>query len=137
MTDQAALIKHTGGCHCGRVRYEVLAPANITVSQCNCSICSKSGYLGLVVRGSRFKLLQGEDALTTYTFNTGTAKHLFCSHCGVKSFYVPRSHPDGYNVNARCLDPGTVKTMKINPVDGQNWEKRYPKGRAETFPEDE
>ena len=137
MTERTPLVKHTGGCHCGRVRYEVLAPADITVSQCNCSICSKSGYLGLVVRASRFKLLQGEEALTTYTFNTGTARHLFCSYCGVKSFYVPRSHPDGYNVNARCLDPGTVKTMKINPVDGQNWERRYPKGRADHFPGDE
>lgn len=137
MSEAKELVKHTGGCHCGRVRYELLAPADITVSQCNCSICSKSGYLGLVVRASRFKLLQGEEALTTYTFNTGTAKHLFCSYCGVKSFYIPRSHPDGYNVNARCLDPGTVKSMRINPVDGQNWEKRYPKGRAESFPEDE
>ncbi len=136
MTEPTPLVKHTGGCHCGRVRYEVFAPEEITVSQCNCSICSKSGYLGLVVRPERFKLLQGAEALASYSFNTGTAKHLFCSHCGIKSFYVPRSHPDGFNVNARCLDPGTVKTMKINPVDGQNWEKRYPKGRAESFPED-
>ncbi len=130
-------IKHTGGCHCGRVRYEVMAPKDIVVSQCNCSICSKSGYLGLIVRQSDFELIRGEEWLSTYTFNTGVAKHLFCSHCGIKSFYVPRSHPDGYNVNARCLDPGTVRNMTINPVDGQNWEKRYPKGRAESFPDEE
>ena len=117
------MVMHTGGCHCGRVRFEVSAPEDLQVSQCNCSICSKSGYLGLAVSQSRFKLLQGEDALVTYTFNTGVAKHLFCRHCGIKSFYVPRSHPHGYNVNARCLDPGTVKSMTIRPFDGQEWEK--------------
>ena len=72
---------------------------------------------------SRFKLLQGDDALVTYTFNTGVAKHLFCRHCGIKSFYIPRSHPHGYNVNARCLDPGTVKNMTIRPFNGREWEK--------------
>jgi hypothetical protein len=117
------MIKHTGGCHCGRVRFEITAPADILVSQCNCSICSKSGYLGLPVARSRFKLLQGEDCLSTYTFNTGVAKHLFCRHCGIKSFYVPRSHPQGFNVNARCLDPGTVESMNIRPFNGREWEK--------------
>ena len=126
------MITHRGGCHCGRVKYEVIAPSRIKVNQCNCSICSKSGYLGLLVPKERFKLLCGEEYLTTYTFNTGVAKHLFCSHCGIKSFYVPRSHPDGYNVNARCLDPTTIENMEIVPVDGQNWEKRYPKGRADS-----
>lgn len=129
------MITHRGGCHCGRVKYEVLAPSRIKVNQCNCSICSKSGYLGLLVPKERFKLLCGEEYLRTYTFNTGVAKHLFCSHCGIKSFYVPRSHPDGYNVNARCLDPTTIENMEIIPVDGQNWEKRYPKGRADSYPE--
>src|SRR6476659_11122079 len=95
---------HTGGCHCGRVRFEVDAPAELAASECNCSICAKSGYLHLIVPRSRFRLLQGSESLTTYTFNTGTAKHLFCSVCGVKSFYVPRSHPEGYSVNFRCLD---------------------------------
>ena len=127
----ADLIKHTGGCHCGRVRFEVLAPARITVSECNCSICSRAGYLHLVVPADRFRLTSGHDALTTYTFNTGTAKHLFCSACGIKSFYVPRSHPDGFSVNARCLDPGTVEEMTIRQTDGKNWEKQYPKGRGE------
>lgn len=100
------MVTHTGGCHCGRVRFEVQAPA-------------------------RFKLLAGGDALTTYEFNTKTAKHLFCKVCGIKSFYVPRSHPDGYSVNARCLDPGTIEEMKIVPLDGRNWEKSYPKGRGQ------
>lgn len=116
------LIKHTGGCHCGRVRFEVWAPEEIQVDECNCSICGKLGYLHLIVPKSRFKLLQGEDYLTTYRFNTGVAKHYFCSICGVKSFYIPRSHPEGYSVNARCLDPETVKKMTVTPFDGQNWE---------------
>jgi len=128
------LIKHSGGCHCGRVRFEVRAPARIRVNECNCSICSKSGYLHLVVPKERFTLLSGEEVLTTYTFNTGRAKHLFCSICGIKSFYVPRSHPDGVSVNARCLDEGTVEAMTIGPkTDGRNWEKVYPAGRAERF----
>ena len=125
------MVKHTGGCHCGRVRFEVTAPAKITVSECNCSICSKSGYLHLVVPAERFKLLSGADSLATYTFNTGTARHLFCKVCGIKSFYVPRSHPDGFSVNARCLDPGTVEEMSLRQTNGREWEKQYPKGRGE------
>src|ERR1700727_2339250 len=104
---------HTGGCHCGRVRFEVMAPARIAVSDCNCSICSKFGYLHLIVPADRFKLQSGREALTTYRFNTGVAQHLFCSHCGVKSFYIPRSHPDGVSVNARCIDGGTIEAMTI------------------------
>ena len=87
------MVTHAGGCHCGRVRIKVEAPADITVDECNCSICGKSGYLHLIVSGDRFTLTAGDDVLTTYTFNTGTAKHRFCSVCGVKPFYVPRSHP--------------------------------------------
>ncbi len=121
------MIPHIGGCHCGRVRFEVMAPSNISVVDCNCSMCSKSGYLHLIVPKSRFRLLQGEDVLTTYTFNTGVAKHIFCSICGVKSFYVPRSHPDGYSVNARCLDPGTVEAMTIEPFNGSEWESSIAK----------
>jgi hypothetical protein len=125
------MIVHAGGCHCGRVRFEVVAPANIEVSECNCSICSKAGYLHLIVPATRFVLVSGREALTTYTFNTGTAKHLFCSVCGVKSFYVPRSHPDGFSVNARCLDVGTVEGMTVTPIDGRQWEKQYPEGRGQ------
>jgi hypothetical protein len=126
-----AMVKHTGGCHCGRVRFEVVAPAQISVSECNCSMCSRAGYLHLIVPADRFTLVSGRDALSTYTFNTGTAKHHFCSVCGVKSFYVPRSHPDGFSVNARCLDEGTVTGMTVRQTDGKNWEKQYPKGRGE------
>ena len=124
------MITHTGGCHCGRVRFEVLAPVQLAVSECNCSICSKSGYLHLIVPAERFRLLPGKDALTSYTFNTRTAKHLFCSVCGIKSFYVPRSHPDGFSVNARCLDPGTVSGMTITPFNGREWERELPQGRG-------
>jgi len=116
------MTKHTGGCHCGRVRFEVEAEEDIEVSECNCSICAKSGYLHLHARKETFTLLSGADDLVTYTFNTGVAKHLFCRVCGVKSFYVPRSNPNGYSVNARCLDPGTVRSMRLRQFDGQNWE---------------
>lgn len=125
------MIRHTGGCHCGRVRFEVLAPSRIQASECNCSICSKAGYLHLIVPADRFRLVSGADALTTYRFNTGTAQHLFCSVCGVKSFYVPRSHPDGFSVNARCLDPGSVEHMSVIQTNGREWERQYPQGRGE------
>ena len=124
------MIKHTGGCHCGRVRFEVSAPAQLEVTDCNCSICNKSGYLHLIVPKSQFKLLSGADALSTYEFNTGTAKHLFCSVCGIKSFYVPRSHPDLMEDYARCLDEGTVTGMTIRKMDGVNWERSHPAPRA-------
>jgi hypothetical protein len=116
-------ITHTGGCHCGRVRFEVHAPAQLSVTECNCSMCEKSGYLHLIVTAAEFNLLQGGDQLTEYTFNTGAAKHLFCKVCGIKSFYVPRSHPDGFSVNAHCLDAGTVTGMTIKSFNGQEWEK--------------
>jgi hypothetical protein len=114
---------HSGGCHCGKVRFEVDAPAEIDAAECNCSICSKSGYLHLIVPKSRFRLLRGADFLSSYKFNTGVAEHLFCKICGIKSFYVPRSNPDGYSVNVRCLDPGTVGSVRISRFDGRNWEQ--------------
>jgi len=117
-----AHVTHRGGCHCGRVRFEVDAPADLELHECSCSICSRVGYLHLTVPRSRFRLLSGEDALTTYRFNTGTAQHLFCRVCGVKSFYVPRSHPDGYSVNARCLESETIRSRRILPFDGAEWE---------------
>ena len=124
------MITHSGGCHCGQVRFEVVAPARLEVSECNCSICSKAGFLHLIVPADRFKLLAGADALKTYTFNTQTARHLFCSTCGIKSFYVPRSHPDGFSVNARCIDSDTVLELKVTPFDGRDWEKQFPGGRG-------
>ena len=113
---------HRGGCHCGDVAFEVEAPPELTVQECNCSICSMTGFLHLIVPASRFRLLRGADCLTTYTFNTGTARHLFCRRCGIKSFYVPRSNPDGYSVNARCLDASTIGELVVEPFDGRHWE---------------
>jgi len=125
------VITHRGGCHCGRVRFEVQAPAEIEVLDCNCSICAKTGYLHLIVPAARFRLLGDPAALTSYQFNTGTARHLFCSVCGIKSFYVPRSHPDGYSVNARCLDAGTMTGMRTIACDGRDWEKQFPVGQGQ------
>ena len=114
---------HTGGCHCGSVRFEVDAPATIEATRCNCSICQKSGHLHLIVAASDFRLLQGEEALETYRFNSRIAKHSFCRHCGIKSFYIPRSHPNGVSVNVNCLDPETIEAINIKPFDGRNWEQ--------------
>ena len=111
-----------GGCHCGAVRFEADLPDRVRADDCNCSICGKTGFLHVIVPESRFRLLSGSDALTTYTFNTGTARHLFCSNCGVKSFYRPRSNPDGWSVNARCLDPETAPELEIVSFDGRDWE---------------
>jgi len=111
-----------GGCHCGAVTYEVLAPDEVELVACNCSICAMTGYLHLIVSKDRFKLLTGKRKLTNYTFETGAAKHLFCSVCGVKSFYVPRSHPDGYSVNFRCLDAEDFTSVLTTDFDGKNWE---------------
>ena len=121
-----AKVTHQGGCHCGAVRFEVQAPAKVLVQKCNCSMCAKTGFEHLIVPAADFKLVSGEDMLTTYTFNTGVAKHLFCKRCGVKSFYVPRSNPDGYSVNLRCVDAGTITEVLYEDFDGQNWEKAGP-----------
>ncbi|MDC8831635.1 GFA family protein [Alteromonas sp. chi3] len=94
-------------------------------------MCSKSGHLHLIVPASRFQLLQGEMHLSTYTFNTHTAKHLFCKICGIKPFYVPRSHPDGFSVNARCLDDATISSVTVRHTNGKEWEKQYPRGRGD------
>ena len=112
-----------GGCHCGVVRFRVEIDLPATVQACNCSICAKTGYLHLIVPAAHFQLLQGQQDLSCYTFNTGVAQHLFCRHCGIKSFYVPRSNPDGFSVNVRCLDNVTPDDFLIDVFDGQNWEQ--------------
>lgn len=111
-----------GGCHCGAVAFEIETGDDVEVVDCNCSICRMTGFLHLIVPKSRFRLLRGNDQLTEYIFNTGVAKHLFCKICGVKSFYVPRSNPDGYSVNLRCLDRDQFRSVEIRPIDGVNWE---------------
>jgi len=123
-------ITHEGGCHCGKVRYQVTAPADLTVYECNCSMCRMIGFLHLPATNTSFTLLQGAEDLSTYTFNTHKAKHLFCRHCGVKSYYIPRSNPDGFTVNARCLDRDSVKSMTVLPFDGANWEEHIDDFKA-------
>ena len=117
------MVRHVGGCHCGRVSFEVEAPADIEAYECNCSICRCTAYLHLIVAAPQFRLLSDENDLVSYRFNTGTANHLFCRVCGIKSFYVPRSHPDGISVNLRCLDPATISGVSVTPFDGANWEQ--------------
>ena len=112
---------YTGSCHCGRVRFEVDDDlASVVV--CNCSICTRKGYLHLIVPRERFRLLAGADDLTTYRFGTMTAQHTFCRHCGVAGFYVPRSHPDRIDVNVRCLDGVDPTALATRTFDGRNWE---------------
>ena len=113
---------HRGSCHCKAVAVEVDAPPDIVAYECNCSMCTRTAFLHLIVPADRFRLISGQDALTTYTFNTGVARHLFCKICGAKPFYVPRSNPDGFSVNVRCLDRATISSVTILPFDGQNWE---------------
>ncbi len=115
--DDDATVVHRGGCHCGRVRFEVDAPARLQALDCNCSICRMTGFLHLIVPARAFRLRAGADALSEYSFGTGIARHRFCAHCGIKAFYVPRSHPDGIDVNVRCLDPGTVEALEVVPFD--------------------
>jgi hypothetical protein len=112
----------TGGCHCGRVRFEVDGAPHEVV-ECNCSICSRKGYLHWIVPRGAFRLVSGADELSTYRFGTGTAQHHFCRHCGVASFYVPRSHPDGIDVNARCLEGVDVTALSRREFDGRDWER--------------
>jgi hypothetical protein len=112
-----------GSCHCGAVRFEVRTGPEVELVDCNCSMCARTGYLHLIVPKADFRLLTGKSKLTTYTFNTGTAKHTFCSVCGIKSFYVPRSHPDGWSVNFRCLDAQDFASVMTIEFDGKNWEE--------------
>lgn len=116
---------YRGSCHCGAVRFEVEAPERLVCLDCNCSMCSKAGFLHLIVPASKFRLVAGGEHLQTYTFNTGVAQHKFCRKCGIKPFYIPRSNPDGFDVNVRCLDP-VPADLVIEPFDGRNWEANGP-----------
>ena len=120
------LVKYKGSCHCQAVTFEIEAPDVIEAEHCNCSICSKSGFLHLILPLNNFKLLSGENFLSTYTFNTSVAKHTFCKVCGIKAFYTPRSNPDGIDINVQCLDVEAEKE-KITEFDGINWEENAHK----------
>ena len=113
---------YTGGCHCGAVKFRVTTDLSV-ILDCNCSICTKKGFLYLIVEPEKFELLTDRKALSTYTFGTGTAKHHFCATCGMHPFYIPRSHPDKIDVNVRCIDGLDLGSLEITPYDGQNWEQ--------------
>lgn len=118
-------VTYEGGCHCGAVRFRVTVDRGADAHRaldCNCSICARKGFLHLIVPRERFELVAGEQQLTTYTFNTGVAKHTFCRVCGVHPFYTPRSHPDGVDVNVRCLDGDAPARFTVAPFDGARWE---------------
>ena len=123
---EEAFAWRSGGCHCGDVRFEAKLPDHVVAQACNCSICAKTGFVHIIVPESRFRLIHGGDRLTTYIFNTGVARHLFCAKCGVKSFYRPRSNPDGWSVNANCLDEADGLDIAVEAFDGQNWEANAP-----------
>lgn len=113
---------YRGGCHCGAISFEVEGELT-QVEECNCSICTRKAYLHWIVPPESFRLLTGKDALATYSFNTGVARHYFCPRCGVTPFYVPRSDPDKIDVNVRCLDGVDLGALKILPFDGRDWER--------------
>ena len=113
---------HRGGCHCGAVRFEFDAPAQITAYRCNCSICAMTDFLHIILPARKFRLLEGHGKLLRYEFNTHVAKHQFCRVCGIKSFYTPRSNPDGVSVNYRCVDRKTIDRVVMEDFDGSNWE---------------
>lgn len=121
----ATLVTHRGACHCGAVAFEFEAPRDLVAIDCSCSICKMKKNTHAIVPQTRFRLLQGQDALTTYTFNTHRAKHMFCKICGVQPFYIPRSNQDGYAITVACVDPATLHSVTIETFDGENWESAY------------
>lgn len=121
LTDSKSNTNILGGCHCGAVRFRVKVRKYEAIA-CNCSICQKKGILHLIVPPEDFELLQGAKNLSTYTFNTRIAKHHFCKTCGIHPFYRPRSHPNDYDVNLRCLDGDAMEQFTITPFNGKHWE---------------
>lgn len=115
-------VRLEGGCHCKAVRFEAEVERAAEILDCNCSICAMTGFRHLMIPHGDFRLLSGEEKLTHYRFGTGTAEHLFCGTCGVKSFYQPRSHPDAWSVNLNALDDPAALTTTARPFDGRNWD---------------
>ncbi|XP_008789274.2 centromere protein V [Phoenix dactylifera] len=130
----AETVIHSGGCHCGHVRWQVEASPSVVAWSCNCSDCSMRGNVHFIVPSAKFKLIgDSEKFLTTYTFGTHTAKHTFCRVCGITSFYFPRSNPDGVAVTFKCVDSGTLRHIEIRCFDGRNWEKSYDQSSVSSF----
>jgi len=124
---EGALMVHRGGCHCRSVRFEVRASANLHVLECNCSLCTKKQNRHFIVPVKNFKLVKGHDAMSTYSYGSHQAKHFFCKKCGVQSFSIPRSNPDGYAITLHCLDEGTVKKVKVEKFNGKDWDTAIKK----------
>lgn len=123
-------VEYYGSCHCGAVKFKILAPAELSIIQCNCSICFVSGYLHLHIKRKNFTLLSGADQLISYRFNTKQACHTFCKTCGIKPFYNPRSHPEDYSINVRCLNIPDNKISRVTQFNGKSWEENissFPK----------
>jgi hypothetical protein len=123
MPSDSQRIVVSGGCHCRSVRFEAQVPPAVEVLDCNCSICAMTGFRHLIVPHRDFRLLSGDERLTRYRFGTGAAEHLFCSICGVKSFYQPRSHPEAWSVNVNALDDVSGLAITSRAFDGRNWEQ--------------
>ena len=121
------MVTHLGSCHCKQIQFEVIGEKNVKVLDCSCSVCSILNYKHYIIDKSQFKLLKGKKYLSTYTFNTNVAKHLFCKNCGIKSFYIPRSHPDSISVNLNCIHSKTINNVKIIKFDGKHWKKNINK----------
>ncbi|KAL9272980.1 Centromere protein V-like protein [Drosera capensis] len=120
------LVMHCGGCHCRSVRWQVEAPSSVVAWECNCSDCSMRGNTSFIVPSEKFELLgNSKEFLTTYTFGTHTAKHTFCKVCGITSFYMPKSNPDGIPVTYKCVDPGTLSHVEVRKFDGRNWDTAH------------
>jgi hypothetical protein len=110
-----------GGCHCGLVRFEASVPDGpLEVLDCDCSICAMTGYQHLIVPETKFRLVEGQRDTSTYRFGSGKARHIFCKQCGIKSFYRPRSHPDGISINLRCVDDGQALDVTMVPFAGHD-----------------
>jgi hypothetical protein len=112
---------YTGGCQCGKVRYEVQLDINEVLS-CNCSRCGRLGSLLAFAPSSQFRLAQGENDLTTYEFNRHMIQHKFCSTCGIQSFAIGKNPKTGESmvaINVRCLDGIDVDHVKVRKVDGR------------------
>lgn len=122
---------HKASCHCGAVQIFFEAPNKVSVTICNCSICERLGYQHVFVPQEKATIL-GDSNLTSYTFGTHAAKHFFCQTCGVKPFYIPKSHPESYSVNLRCVVGETIKVEETIEFDGQNWDKNIDNLRSKT-----
>ncbi|ERM95890.1 hypothetical protein AMTRI_Chr04g248160 [Amborella trichopoda] len=134
MDTESSTVSHSGGCHCKRVRWRAEAPPSIVAWKCNCSDCSMRGNIHFIIPNAKFKLESGShEWITTYTFGTHKAKHTFCKVCGITSFYVPRSNPDGIAVTVKCVDPGTLRHVEIRDFDGQDWEGSYARSDIVSF----